>query len=92
MVLDRDVSDIREDCLHFPGQLPPIIKDSTSNEVSSGMVGQLVVISSTLFNPCDYELPYVIVIEVRDESGITNYLNYAIDAARPVPIRNIMCR
>lgn len=63
----------------------PILKDATGKELSSpAKVGQLVIISTTLLSNSSSTaannsiVPFVIMIEARDELGISQYSQFAI--------------
>jgi hypothetical protein len=54
----------------------PKLQDTQGNELSSASVGQLVIIS-TQFVTKD-STPYVLIIEARDEKGMTVFAQFAI--------------
>ncbi|MEW6604170.1 MAG: hypothetical protein AB1351_05720 [Thermoproteota archaeon] len=60
----------------FTGQTRPVLKDMSGNELSAARVGQLTMISTTAVNSHIYDLPFVAIIEVRDEDGVTVYLEW----------------
>lgn len=58
------------------GQEPPMLKDVNGNELSVARVGQLAMLSITVIHSHIYDLPFVAVVEVRDEDGATVYLEW----------------
>ena len=61
----------------------PILKDATGKELSNpAKVGQLVIISTSLASSGnstnDSSVPFVIIIEARDELGISHYSQFAL--------------
>jgi hypothetical protein len=52
----------------------PTVKDASGGAVGSITTGQQVVLTTTVTNNVDDELPFVALVEVRDASGITNFL------------------
>jgi hypothetical protein len=62
---------------------PPVMKDPTGNNLSSASAGQLVMLSSTILNNNDIELPFTAFIEVRDEKGATVYLQWQTGKVNP---------
>ena len=52
----------------------PVVKDVSGGSVDDIVPGQQVVLSTTVQNNLDEDLPFVALIEVRDSSGITVFL------------------
>jgi hypothetical protein len=52
----------------------PSVRDASGGAVGTITEGQQVVLTTTVTNNADDELPFVALIEVRDSSGITVYL------------------
>ena len=52
----------------------PVARDVSGGAVTQITEGQQVVLTTTISNNIDDELPFVALIEVRDSSGITVYL------------------
>ena len=52
----------------------PVVKDVSGGSVDDIVPGQQVVLSTTVQNNLDEDLPFTALIEVRDSSGITVFL------------------
>jgi hypothetical protein len=52
----------------------PVARDVSGGTISNIVEGQQVVLTTTINNNLDDDLPFVALIEVRDSSGITVYL------------------
>jgi hypothetical protein len=52
----------------------PSVRDASGGTVGTITEGQQVVLTTTVTNNADDELPFVALLEVRDSSGITVYL------------------
>jgi hypothetical protein len=52
----------------------PSVRDASGGAVGTITVGQQVVLTTTVTNNIDDELPFVALVEVRDSSGITIFL------------------
>ena len=61
----------------------PVMRDASGNNLSSASIGQLVVISTTIVNNRDAEMPFVAFIEVRDGKGVTVYLQWQMGTMNP---------
>jgi hypothetical protein len=61
-----------------PATSSPVLKDAQGITLSSGSEGQLTIISITAFNGSDDPVPFVAIIESRDESGTTQLLGFSI--------------
>jgi len=56
--------------------LPPELKDADGNFISSAHLDDPVLISTIFANCTDEEIPFTVVIEVRDEDDVTLYLQF----------------
>jgi hypothetical protein len=54
----------------------PMLKDFNGAEVKEVTVGSQVVLSTTIKNNNDAELPYVAIVEVRDSDKVTVFLSW----------------
>lgn len=65
----------------------PVLKDATGRELSNpAQVGQLVIISTSLSSNSsagNSSVPFVIIIEARDELGISHYSQFAMGSLNP---------
>lgn len=53
----------------------PLLQDPQGNVLTDAMVGQLAVLSTTVANSHN-DTSFVVIIELRDEDGVTAYLNW----------------
>jgi hypothetical protein len=56
---------------------PPIAFDMEGNNLIQALEGEQIVLSITVFNNMPRQQSYVALLEVRDESGITEYLAWS---------------
>lgn len=56
--------------------LPPELKDASGNFLSSAHIDQPVFITTIFANCTDEEIPFIVVIEARDEDDVTVYLQF----------------
>ena len=56
--------------------LPPELKDSSGNFLSTAHVGQQVFITTIFANCTNEEIPYTVVLEARSEDNVTVYLQF----------------
>src|SRR5690606_31676425 len=54
----------------------PSVRDSQGNTIGQVLAGQQVVLSSTIQNNEGISGPYAAIVEVRDSSGVTVYLQW----------------
>jgi len=52
----------------------PAVKDTQGKTLASVQTGQQVVLSTTVVNNNNDDTPFVAIVEVRDNSGVTTYL------------------
>jgi hypothetical protein len=64
--------------------IPPIVHDINGNVIQDSTVGQTIVISNNFTNTRDTEVAFILLIEVRDESGITQYIAWQSGTASPM--------
>jgi hypothetical protein len=72
---------------HTP--VPPIVYDIRGNIIQNSVVGHPVVIAKNFTNSNDKEMDYTFLVEVRDESGITQYLAWQKSNALPMSTREV---
>jgi hypothetical protein len=63
--------------------VPPIVYDMNGSVVQNSIVGQTVVISNNFTNNGATEIEFTLLVEVRDESGITQYIAWQSSTASP---------
>jgi hypothetical protein len=68
--------------------MPPTIYDTRGNIIQNSTIGHPVVISKNFTNNSGNEIDFTLLIEVRDESGITQYLAWQTGRASPMATRN----
>ena len=56
--------------------LPPELNDADGNFISSAHLDDQVHITTIFANCTDKEIPFTVVIEVRDEDDVTVYLQF----------------
>jgi hypothetical protein len=56
--------------------LPPELKDVSGNFLESAHVDEPVFITTIFANCTDVEIPFIVVIEARDEDDVTVYLQF----------------
>jgi hypothetical protein len=59
----------------------PKMKDATGMQLPSAKVGKLVVLSTAVLNDKKEEISFVSFIEVRNEDGVTVYLQWGMGSA-----------
>jgi hypothetical protein len=69
--------------------VPPIIYDTTGKIIQNSTLGQTVIISKNFTNNKVTEVKFMLLIEVRDESGVTQYLAWQTSTASPSSTRNV---
>jgi hypothetical protein len=61
----------------------PQVKDITGEDLDEIRAGQQVVLTTTVTNNLDEDLPFVALIEVRDSNGVTMYLAWQTGTLGP---------
>jgi hypothetical protein len=63
--------------------IPPLVHDMNGNAVLNSTVGQTMIISKNFTNGNDVKIDFVLLIEVRDENGVTQFLAWQTGSASP---------
>jgi len=62
---------------------PPVLRDVSGNAIDEVSRGQQVVLTTSIENNNDSEVPFVAIIEVRDSSGFTVFLAWQTGTLNP---------
>ncbi|MGI0012045.1 MAG: hypothetical protein ACREBU_01180 [Nitrososphaera sp.] len=76
--LEIGLAQAQRDAAMVSGISGPIVKDAQGNLLSTASTGEIIILSVNVTNNENVPLPFVILIESRDEIGVTQFLEFHI--------------